>query len=118
LLEFVCCYQRDVDMSERTRNPRITWIIIAVVAIIVLLFAGLLPLPGQKDKVTPLTQPSPPGTQPRAEAPKGPPPSSPSDGGAGTQPPPGGMPSGTPGSETNAASAQTMTDAAPKRDQK
>ncbi|MDB5866146.1 MAG: hypothetical protein JWO70_3952 [Betaproteobacteria bacterium] len=105
-------------MSDRARNPKTTWIVIAVVAIVVLLFAGLLPLPGQKDKVTPLTQPSPPGTQPQAEAPKGPPPSPPSEAGAGTQPPPGGTPSGTPGSATNAASAQTMTDAAPKRDPK
>jgi hypothetical protein len=108
--------QQDVDMSERSGNSKTTWIIVAVVAIIVMLFAGLLPLPGQKDNVTPHVQPSAPGTQPQAEAPKGPPPSPPSEAGAGTQPPPGGTPSATPGSATNAASGQTMTDSAPKRD--
>jgi hypothetical protein len=108
--------QQDVDMPERTRNSKTTWIIIAVIAIVVMLFAGLLPLPGQKDKVTPHVQPSPPGTQPQVEAPKGPPPSPPSEAGAGTQPPPGGTPAASPGGATNAASGQTMTDSAPKRD--
>ena len=50
------------------------WIGLGVVAVIlVMLFAGLLPLPGQKDNVTPMTQPAPAGTSPPAELPKGPP---------------------------------------------
>jgi hypothetical protein len=47
-------------MANSTRSPLTTWIIVAVIGIVVLLFAGLLPLPGQKDKVTPHTQPSAP----------------------------------------------------------
>ena len=50
------------------------WIGLGVVAVIlVMLFAGLLPMPGQKDNVTPMTQPAPAGTSPPAELPKGPP---------------------------------------------
>jgi hypothetical protein len=41
------------------------WIIIGVIVIVVMLVAGLLPLPGQKDNVTPQTEPSPPGQSPR-----------------------------------------------------
>jgi hypothetical protein len=88
------------------------WIPIAIVAIVLLAFAGLLPLPGQKDNVTPHTQP---GVSPQVEAPKGPPASPPSEAGAGTQPPPGGTPSPSPGSASNATSNQTMTGAAPQR---
>jgi hypothetical protein len=105
-------------MPEQKRKPYTTWIIIAIGAIVVMMFAGLLPLPGQKDKVTPNVQPSPPGTQPQAEAPKGPPPSPSSEPGKGTQPPPGGTPSASPGSVTNSASDQTMTSSSPKRDPK
>jgi hypothetical protein len=119
LLEPAYCHsQEKANMSERTRSSKSTWIIIAIVAIVVALFAGLLPLPGQKDNVTPNVQPSAPGTQPQAQAPKGPPPSPPSEPGAGTQPPPGGTPSASPGSATNAASSQTMTGDTPKRDPK
>jgi hypothetical protein len=50
-----------------------TWIIIAIAAIVVALFAGLLPLPGQKDNVTPQSQPAPAGTSPTPDLPKGPP---------------------------------------------
>jgi hypothetical protein len=105
-------------MARNARSPLTTWIIVAVIGIVVLLFAGLLPLPGQKDKVTPNTQPSPAGTQPQAQAPKGPPPSPPSEPGGGTQPPPGGTPSASPGSATSNTSGQTMTGAAPQRDSK
>ena len=35
------------------------WVIVAVIAIVAVLFAGLLPLPGQKDNVTPHSQPAP-----------------------------------------------------------
>jgi hypothetical protein len=90
------------------------WIPIAIVAIFLLAVAGLLPLPGQKDNVTPHSQP---GASPHVEAPKGPPPSPPAQVGAGaTTPPPGGTPSGTPGTATSAASGQTMTGSAPARD--
>jgi len=47
-------------MSNKT-----LWIIICVIVIVVMLLAGLLPLPGQKDNVTPHTEPSPPGQSPR-----------------------------------------------------
>jgi hypothetical protein len=104
------------NMSEKSRNALTNWIVIAVVAIVILLFAGLLPLPGQKDKVTPHTEPS--STSPQVQAPKGPPPSPPSEPGAGTQPPPGGTPSASPGSASNATSSQTMTGAGPSRDAK
>ena len=77
-------------MAENKRSSKSTWIIIAIVAIVIALFAGLLPLPGQKDNVTPSTQPSPPGTQPQVEAPTGPPPSPMADPGAGGTNPPTG----------------------------
>jgi hypothetical protein len=106
-------------MAENTRSSKSTWIILAIVAIVILLFAGLLPLPGQKDNVTPNVQPSAPGTQPQAEAPKGPLPSPPADPGVGgTQPPPGGTPAASPGGPTSSASKQTMTGDSPKRDPK
>ena len=106
-------------MSENARSSKTTWIIIAVVVIVVMLFAGLLPLPGQKDNVTPNVQPSAPGTQPKVEAPKGPPPSPPSEAGVATQPPPpGGTPSASPGGATSSTSSQTMTGDTPKRDPK
>ena len=48
-------------MSNRT-----LWVIIGVIVIVILLLGGLLPLPGQKDNVTPYpeprTQPSQPST--------------------------------------------------------
>ena len=86
-------------MAENAKSSKSTWIILAIVAIVVALFAGLLPLPGQKDNTTPHTQPSAPGTQPKVEAPKGPPPSPPADAsvGGGT-PPPGGTPAAAAGS--------------------
>jgi hypothetical protein len=89
------------------------WIPVAIVAIVLIAFAGLAPLPGQKDNVTPHTQP---GVSPQVEAPKGPPPSPPSQAGAGgTQPPPGGTPTGTPGSVSDKTSGQTMTGQGPQR---
>ena len=102
-------------MAEKTKRPITTWVIIAIVAIIVLMFAGLLPLPGQKDNVTPHVQPSPPGTQPQASVPTGPPASPPSEPGAGTPPPPGGSPALSPGGPTTSTSDQTMTGDSPKR---
>jgi hypothetical protein len=51
---------------------RTTWIIIvAVIGIVVFLFAGLLPLPGQKDNVTPLSEPGSSAKSP--SPPSGPP---------------------------------------------
>ena len=106
-------------MAENTRSSKSTWIIIAIIAIVVALFAGLLPLPGQKDNVTPSVQPSAPGTQPKVEAPTGPPPSPPADANAGGgTPPPGGKPQASPGGPTDTVSGQTMTGASPKRDPK
>jgi hypothetical protein len=78
------------------------WIPIAIAVIVLLAFAGLLPLPGQKDNVTTHSQPAPPGTSPQVEAPTGPPPSPPSQPGAGgTPPPPGGKPTPASGSPTS-----------------
>jgi hypothetical protein len=45
--------------------------VLGIIAIVILLFTGLMPLPGQKDNVTIHNQPSPPGQKPAA--PKGPP---------------------------------------------
>ena len=47
--------------------------VLGIIAIVVILFAGLLPLPGQKDNVTIHNQPSPPGQTPEPKAPTGPP---------------------------------------------
>jgi hypothetical protein len=89
------------------------WIPIAILIIVVLAFAGLLPLPGQKDKTTPMTQPS--SSSPQVQAPKGPPPSPPSEAGQGTQPPPGGTPAAPPGGAAAGTSEQTMTGTSPAR---
>lgn len=70
------------------------WIPVAILVIVLMLFAGLIPLPGQKDNETLLTQP---GT-PQVEAPTGPAASPPAQVGAGaTPPPPGGDPAPHPG---------------------
>ena len=53
-------------------NPRIVWVIIGIAVLIAVLFAGFLPLPDQKDNVTPKTQPSPDGKSPEPTAPRGP----------------------------------------------
>ena len=47
-------------------------VILGILAIVALLFSGLLPLPGQKDNPSALTQPSAPGTSPEPTPPKGP----------------------------------------------
>jgi hypothetical protein len=49
-----------------------TWSIIAIIGIIALLFAGLLPLPGQKDNPTAQTQPGSPSAS-APPTPEGPP---------------------------------------------
>lgn len=48
-------------------------IILGLMGIIALLFAGLLPLPGQKDNVTIHNQPSPPSQSSAPKTPTGPP---------------------------------------------
>jgi hypothetical protein len=103
-------HSKGLHMAATRRNYT-TWIIIAVVVIVVLAFAGLLPLPGQKDNVTPHSQPAVAGGEPTARIPEGPPPSPSSEPGKGTQPPPGGTPSSSPGSATEGTSSSTVTDA-------
>jgi hypothetical protein len=51
--------------SSKTYEQQDTWIIIAAIVIVVMLLGGLLPLPGQKDNVTPHSEPSPPAQSPR-----------------------------------------------------
>lgn len=46
-------------------DNRTLWVIIGIIAIVVILFAGFLPLPGQKDNVTPFSEPRPPAPAPR-----------------------------------------------------
>lgn len=41
-------------MSNRT-----LWVVVGVIVIVLMLLAGFLPLPGQKDNVTPSTEPAP-----------------------------------------------------------
>lgn len=38
---------------------RTIWIVVGFIVIVLMLLGGLLPLPGQKDNVTPLTEPAP-----------------------------------------------------------
>jgi len=61
------CGERRQPTSGRTffqgdamRN-RTIWIVLGCIVIVLMLMAGLLPLPGQKDNVTPLTEPAPSG---------------------------------------------------------
>jgi hypothetical protein len=42
-------------------KPRTLWVIIGIAVVVALLFAGFLPLPGQKDNSTPFTEPAPQG---------------------------------------------------------
>jgi hypothetical protein len=108
--------ERKFDMAASTRSSKTTWIIIGVIIVVVALFAGFLPLPGQKDNETPHVQPSAPGTQPQAEVPTGPPASPPGDPNATvTQPPPGGTPAAPPGSGSNDVSNHTASGESPNR---
>lgn len=54
-------------------KPGIIWVVIGVVVILIVLAAGLLPLPGQADNPTPYSQPSPQGASPQPAQPGGPP---------------------------------------------
>lgn len=55
------------------------WLIVGLIAITVLAFAGLAPLPGQKDEPTPYVKPAPPGESPIPTASSGPPHSKPGE---------------------------------------
>ncbi len=61
------------SFREPSMSPRIVWVIVGIAVIVAVLFAGFLPLPGQKDNVTERTQPSPPGQSPTPTRPTGPP---------------------------------------------
>lgn len=54
-------------------DNRIIWVVVGVGVVVAMLFAGFLPLPGQKDNATPLTQPAPAGQSPEPTRPGGPP---------------------------------------------
>jgi hypothetical protein len=47
--------------SRHAMRNRTLWIVIGFIIIVLMLIGGLLPLPGQKDNVTPLTEPAPSG---------------------------------------------------------
>lgn len=55
------------------------WVIVGLIAITVLAFAGLAPLPGQREESTPYVQPAPFGESPVPTAPSGPPHSRPGE---------------------------------------
>jgi hypothetical protein len=60
-------------------KPKIWVVVLGIVAVILLAFAGLAPLPGQKDVPTPYNEPSPPGQSPAPPPPGGPPHTIPGD---------------------------------------
>ena len=94
------------------------WIPVAIVVIVLLAVAGLLPLPGQKDNVTPHSEPAAAEGvgAPQPKAPVGPPPSPPSQAGANAEaPPPGGKPTPSPGGPSDSVSGHTVTGDAPTR---
>ena len=43
-------------------EPRNIWVILGILIVIALLFAALMPLPGQRDDTTPLVEPAPGGS--------------------------------------------------------
>lgn len=53
-------------------KPNLWFIFLGIVAIVLILFAGILPLPNKLDEPSPYTQPSPPGESPRPAPPTGP----------------------------------------------
>jgi hypothetical protein len=64
-------------------KPRNIWIILGILIIVALLFAGLMPLPGQKEGTTPHVEPTPPGKTLVPTPPTGP------EGGLPIEPSPG-----------------------------
>jgi hypothetical protein len=49
------------------------WVALGILVVVLLAFAGLAPLPGQKDVPSNLTQEAPPGKSPEPDKPSGPP---------------------------------------------
>jgi hypothetical protein len=55
------------------------WLVIGLVVLVVAVFAGLAPLPGEKDEPSPHVQPAPAGQSPEPTKPAGPPTDSPAN---------------------------------------
>lgn len=89
------------------------WIGIAIAVVVLMAFAGLLPLPGQKDNVTPHSDPAMAGKGPDVQPPVGPAPSPPAQLGGGVPPAPGGDPTARAGRPTGETSEYTATGASP-----
>lgn len=47
--------------SRRGVEPRTLWVVIGILLIVAVLFAALMPLPGEKDDTTPHAEPAPGG---------------------------------------------------------
>jgi hypothetical protein len=60
-------------------KPKVIWVVLGIVGIVLLVFAGLAPLPGQKDEPSALTQGGAPGKGSRPPLPSGPPHAKPGD---------------------------------------
>jgi hypothetical protein len=54
-------------------KQRWIWVVLGIVVIAILAFAGLAPLPGQKEKPSALGEKAPPGQSPKPTSPSGPP---------------------------------------------
>ena len=54
-------------------KPSMLWVVLGVVGIVLLVFAGLAPLPGQKDNPDVLTEDRPEGKAAQPPLPSGPP---------------------------------------------
>jgi hypothetical protein len=57
----------------------VIWVVLGVAGVVLLVFAGLAPLPGQKDEPSPLTEDVAPGKESRPPLPSGPPHAKPGD---------------------------------------
>lgn len=64
-------------------KQRWMWVVLGIIVIGILAFAGLAPLPGQKEKPSALGEKAPPGQSPAPTSPSGPP-----HAGPGEKPPP------------------------------
>jgi hypothetical protein len=65
--------------EETLMKPRLLGIVLGIVVIAVLAFAGLAPLPGQKHKPSALGEKAPNGQSPEPAQPSGPPRTSPGE---------------------------------------
>ena len=54
-------------------KPSVFWVVLGIAVVLLLAFAGLAPLPGQKDQPTVLTEDVVPGRSPQPPVPSGPP---------------------------------------------